>query len=52
VQAIQSAAPLPSPSTPAVFADTLTLSFQASGYVPGISEEGFEPERVAANTLP
>jgi hypothetical protein len=43
VQAIQSSSPLPAPPDPAVFSDTLTLSFHSMGYAPGSDESGFEP---------
>lgn len=42
IQAIQRASPLPAPASPAVFADTLSLSFSAASYVTGQSEQGFE----------
>lgn len=44
VTAIRSASPLPAPPDPSVYADLLTLSFEADSYKPGGSEDGFEQE--------
>ena len=44
--AIQSASPLPAPPDPSVFADALTLSFDAEPFQKDGSGEGFEPEPV------
>ena len=44
VQAVERASPLPAPPDPSVFAESLQLSFQSAGYVPGESNEGFEPD--------
>jgi len=41
--AIQSASPLPAPPDPSVFADALTLTFNAEAYRQGKGEDGFEP---------
>ena len=43
VAAIQSASPLPAPPDPSVFEGQLALSFDASAYQSGGSEQGFEP---------
>jgi hypothetical protein len=48
VQAIRSAAPLPAPASPAVATDSLSLTFHSPVFVIGSSEQGFEPERLAA----
>lgn len=50
VDAIQQASPLPAPPSPTVFTNALTLTFEARPYVPGVSEDQYEPEtrRVAA----
>jgi hypothetical protein len=51
-QAIQAASPLPAPPDPSVFADAVTLSFDALSYRVGGSAEGFEPElRVAQSSI-
>lgn len=52
VHAIERASPLPAPPDPAVFTSSLQLAFQATAYVPGGSDEGFEPAnaRVASTT--
>ena len=46
VAAIQSASPLPAPPDPFVFADALTLTFEAVAYREGGDEQGYEPRRV------
>lgn len=43
VQAIQRASPLPSPPSPTVFTNVLTLSFEARAYTPGYREDEYEP---------
>ncbi len=43
VRAIERASPLPAPPDPAVFAESLQLSFESAAYVPGGNVEGFEP---------
>ena len=42
--AIQTASPLPAPPDPSVFADTLTLTFDAEPFRAGGNGEGFEPQ--------
>ncbi len=44
VNAIQRASPLPSPPSPTVFSNVLTLSFEARAYVPGYREDEYEPQ--------
>jgi len=44
VRAIRSASPLPAPPDPAVFTSTLTLAFTAEPFVPGKSQDGYEPD--------
>ena len=48
--AIQTASPLPAPPNPSVFADALTLSFDAEPFHAGGSGEGFEPEKMQVAT--
>ena len=43
--AIQSASPLPAPPDPSVFADSLTLTFDAVPYREGGDGQGYEPEK-------
>jgi hypothetical protein len=50
VRAAERASPLPAPPTEAVFVETLQLSFQSAGFVPGRSEEGFEPPQPVRTT--
>jgi TonB C terminal len=51
VHAIDRASPLPAPPDPAVFAETLQLSFHSAELIPGGDEEGFEPRvSFTANT--
>lgn len=48
VDAIQNASPLPEPPNPSVFANAVTLQFDAEGWQEGRGDEGFEPaSRVA-----
>lgn len=42
VNAIQRASPLPSPPSPTVFTNVLTLSFEGRAYVPGYREDEYE----------
>lgn len=44
-EAIQSASPLPAPPDPSVFADSLTLTFDAVAYREGGDGQGYEPEK-------
>jgi hypothetical protein len=46
VNAIQRASPLPSPPSPTVFSNVLTLSFEGRAYVPGYREDEYQPVRV------
>jgi hypothetical protein len=46
VNAIQRASPLPSPPSPTVFTNVLTLSFEGRAYVPGYREDEYEPRAV------
>lgn len=41
-RAIQAASPLPAPPDPAVFVNSLTMTFQADAYEPGSGEQGYE----------
>ena len=51
IRAIQSASPLPAPPEPTVFRRMLTLELGSGSFLPGGSEDGFEPPRdVAALT--
>jgi hypothetical protein len=50
VEAIQTASPLPAPPDPSVFADALTLSFEAGPYHEGGSGDGFEPAPIQLAT--
>jgi hypothetical protein len=43
VHAIENASPLPAPPDRALFSGALTLRFDSTPYVPGASDEGFEP---------
>jgi hypothetical protein len=45
IRAVKASSPLPAPPDPAVFADTLEMSFHAFTFTEGSSEEGFEPLR-------
>lgn len=47
VRAIESASPLPSPPTSAVFARHMLLEFRAAAYAPGASDELYEPAALA-----
>jgi hypothetical protein len=47
VSGIQSASPLPAPPDPSLFASQLRLSFDATAFVTGGPEQGFEPEALA-----
>jgi hypothetical protein len=47
VHAIERASPLPAPPDAAVFTDLIRLSFRSRPYVPGQSEDGFEPVGIA-----
>jgi TonB C terminal len=51
VQAIQSASPLPSPPDAAVFSKQLTLEFESDPFVPGGSEQGFEPSTETTRSI-
>lgn len=46
VQAIQTASPLPAPPAPAVFAEGLSLVFDAEPFRVGGGEQGYEPKAV------
>jgi len=50
VHAIEAASPLPAPPDPDVFSNLVSLEFDADAYVPGGSEEGFEPDTQEAVT--
>jgi hypothetical protein len=44
VVAISEASPLPAPPIPSVFSSAMTLTFTATGYQPGRSPDGYEPD--------
>ena len=54
VRAIGSASPLPAPPDPAAFSHILTMEFDSDPYVPGASDDGFEPppSRTVIATIP
>jgi len=44
VRAINGASPFPAPPDPSVFSNLITVEFDSDPYVPGESEQGFEPK--------
>jgi hypothetical protein len=50
VQAIQSASPLPAPPDPKVFADAVTMKFEAQPFGPNSNAQEYEPPTLVAQT--
>lgn len=48
VTAILAASPLPAPPNPAVFTQSLTMTFAGRGYTPGSSTNGYDIDRTVA----